>query len=223
MSRRTAHLTVLSIALVTACTTDFTAYHLESSAASAGADSLGGALGVASSTATDGGSSGSGTISADGGKTSASGGVSSAAGTEQRRSGTSSTDAAGSGDGDTPTLPPSCVGLASTCGPNRSASCCDSSSVPAGTYYRSAEAAAPATVSTFALDDYETTVGRFRSFVTVYSPTMTTAGAGKNPNNAALDPGWDSAWNTVLPASAAALATALQCPSGTYTPSPGRQ
>ncbi len=226
MSRHTTRLTVLSVALATACTTDFTAYHLESSSASAGADaagadSVGGALGVASSAATNGGGSGSDTISASGGTNSMNGGVSGAAGMSNA-SGTSGTTggAAGSADADSPASPPSCVGLASTCGPDRNASCCDASSVPAGTYYRSAEAAAPATVSLFLLDDYEVTVARFRNFVALYSPTMTAAGAGKNPNSA-LDPGWNSAWNTVLPASAAALTTALQCPSGTFTPSPG--
>jgi sulfatase modifying factor 1 len=222
VSRRITRLTVLSVALVTACTTDFTAYHLESSAASAGADSVGGALGAASSAATNGGVSGHDTVTTGGGTTSTNGGVSSAAGTNNA-SGTSGTTggAAGSADGDSPTLPPSCIGLASSCGSDRSASCCDASSVPGGPYNRSDEATAPATVSTFALDDYEVTVGRFRNFVAVYSPTLTAAGAGKNPSNLALDPGWNSAWNTVLPASAAALTTALQCPSGTFTPSAG--
>ena len=110
----------------------------------------------------------------------------------------------------------SCTGLAANCGANGNDNCCASSQVPGGTYYRSYDtvkftaANAPATVSTFTLDDYEVTVGRFRNFVKAYSQNMTAEGSGKNPNNSA-DPGWDSAWNTSLPASTADLTAAMNC------------
>ncbi|HEX7672059.1 MAG TPA: SUMF1/EgtB/PvdO family nonheme iron enzyme, partial [Polyangiaceae bacterium] len=102
------------------------------------------------------------------------------------------------------------------------ASCCSSSVAPGGTYNRINDARYPATVSSFALDTYEITVGRFRRFVMAYSQSMTAAGAGKNPKNA-TDSGWDIASNTSLPADAAALQTAVACneASQTWTPSPG--
>jgi sulfatase modifying factor 1 len=57
--------------------------------------------------------------------------------------------------------------------------------------------------------------------VAAYSRNMIAAGAGKNPNNAS-DPGWDTAWNTSLPANAAALETVVACSATyqTWTPTP---
>jgi len=116
----------------------------------------------------------------------------------------------------------SCVGLAATCGPSGTADCCSSNPVPAGTFYRSYDGATytsqayPATVSDFRLDTYEVTVARFRKFMAAYSQTIIAAGSGKNPNNP-NDPGWDTAWNASLPATATALATALKCDSSRAT------
>lgn len=109
---------------------------------------------------------------------------------------------------------PSCNGLEATCGPFGTADCCASNLVTGGTFNRSSDANYPATVANFRLDNYEITVGRFRKFVTAYSQAMTPPGAGKNPNNAS-DPGWDTAWNASLPATASALTTAVKC-SATY-------
>lgn len=113
----------------------------------------------------------------------------------------------------------SCEGLPSTCGPKKSANCCSSSVIPGGTYYRSNDRRFPATVSSFRLDVYEVTVGRFRRFVAAYSRTMTRAGAGKNPNDAS-DPGWDSAWAASMPADSSALTTSVKCldPGAALTP-----
>ena len=125
----------------------------------------------------------------------------------------SATDAGDASDVEVP--PPSCVGLPATCGGTND--CCSSSAVPGGTYARTLEepdAAGPgtagATLSDFRLDDYEITVGRFRKFVAAYAQAMIPTGAGKNPNNLS-DPGWDAAWNGSLPATKAALTTALNC------------
>lgn len=118
-------------------------------------------------------------------------------------------------------VPPSCVGLAPTCGQSAAEDCCASPlvpGVPGATFYRSYDGvspdyqrrASPAKVSTFRLDAYEITVGRFRQFVAAYSPSMIREGAGKNPNNPA-DPGWQSAWNASLEPDAAALTAALKC------------
>jgi len=115
---------------------------------------------------------------------------------------------------------PSCNRLPNTCGPLGSANCCRSSLVPAGTFDRSNDPAAPATVSAFRLDIYETTVGRFRNFVAAFSPEMIAAGAGKNPNNPD-DPGWDPAWNAYLPGElAVATSSTKYCGYQTWTNAP---
>src|SRR5215468_7497372 len=87
--------------------------------------------------------------------------------------------------------PPSCMTLPATCGASGNDSCCNSPDVPGGTYYRSYDLAGdansgntnyPATVSSFRLDKYEVTVGRFRAFVnsgmgTQSNPPLTLTGA----------------------------------------------
>src|SRR5262245_49104618 len=113
------------------------------------------------------------------------------------------------------------------CGPMGNAPCCDSKPVPGGTFLRGYDVAAdmmfadmtsPATVSSFRLDTYEVTVGRFRQFVeagmgTQLSPPAPGAGAhGNIPNS-----GWDSAWNPSLAADTSALRAALQCNPSYYT------
>jgi len=65
------------------------------------------------------------------------------------------------------------------------------------------------TVSSFALDTYEVTVGRFRKFVTAYTGTPPVAGAGAHP--LITGTGWQSAWNTNLATSQSALITNLKC------------
>jgi formylglycine-generating enzyme required for sulfatase activity len=91
------------------------------------------------------------------------------------------------------------------CGPDGGGDCCSSPLVPGGTFDRSNDAAAPATIHDFRLDAYEVTVGRFRNFVAAYTQTMTPEGAGKNPNIPA-DPGWSKAnYDNYLPRDAMAL------------------
>jgi formylglycine-generating enzyme required for sulfatase activity len=75
--------------------------------------------------------------------------------------------------------------------------------VPGGTFYRSYDGISPynkmdypASVSTFALDKYEVTVGRYRAFVAAKMATSSTppaAGSGAHP----LIPGsgWNPIWN----------------------------
>jgi formylglycine-generating enzyme required for sulfatase activity len=106
-------------------------------------------------------------------------------------------------------------------------SCCSSSVVTGGSFYRSYDGvgytsqAYPATVSNFALDTYEITVGRFRKFVAAYSQNMVATGAGKNPMNP-TDTGWNTAWNASLPADSAALQSAVGgCPFPTWTSTAG--
>src|SRR3954463_8865292 len=85
---------------------------------------------------------------------------------------------------------PSSLGPATTCGASSNDSCCYNAEVPGGTYYRSfdvatdgsfADKGAPATVSSFRLDKYPATVGRFRAFVNAGMGTLSnppSAGVG---------------------------------------------
>jgi formylglycine-generating enzyme required for sulfatase activity len=96
--------------------------------------------------------------------------------------------------------------------------------VSGGTFNRSDDPTAPATVADFYLDKYEITVGRFRQFVNAGMGTQLSPpadGAGVHP----LIPGsgWNSTWNTNLQTNTAALTTALKCYSSyqTWTDTPG--
>jgi formylglycine-generating enzyme len=101
--------------------------------------------------------------------------------------------------------------------------------VPGGTFYRGYDGVTytsmdyPATVSTFGLDVYEVTVGRFRKFVDAGKGTQAgppTAGSGKHRHlsggaglNGGTEGGWDPGWNTNLKTDATALKAALSCHS----------
>jgi formylglycine-generating enzyme len=115
--------------------------------------------------------------------------------------------------------PPSCAGLADTCGPAGNETCCDSHLVPGGTYNRSNDPSFPATVSDFKLDVYEVTVGRFRKFVEAGQGITTSppaAGAGALSNLA--DSGWNATeWNVSLFPDTAAFKGALKCNATAHT------
>lgn len=123
-----------------------------------------------------------------------------------------------------PGTSPSCAGLAPACGPMSAESCCVSPMVPAGSFNRGNDPMYPATLSSFRLDRFEATVGRFRKFVEAGMGTASTApgaGAGANPN--ASGTGWDPTWNANLKPDTAALKSALKCDAmlGTWTDVPG--
>jgi formylglycine-generating enzyme required for sulfatase activity len=139
---------------------------------------------------------------------------------------------AGNGDALAPMAAegPSCAGLASTCGATGAESCCQSPLVPGGTYYRSYDAATggtqanPATVSSFWLDRYEITVGRFRNFVNAGFGTQANpplAGAAAHP--AIPGSGWDASWNANLAIDTATLIATIKCDATyqTWTDTPG--
>ncbi len=120
----------------------------------------------------------------------------------------------------------SCAGLATTCGPAANENCCaTATTVPGGTFYRSYDVASdsvykdmtkPATVSSFKLDRFEVTVGRFRKFVNAGYGTQAKApatGSGSHANT--VGSGWDAAWNASLPADTTSLVGAVKC-NATY-------
>ncbi|MFT3770278.1 MAG: formylglycine-generating enzyme family protein [Minicystis sp.] len=86
----------------------------------------------------------------------------------------------------------------------------------------------PATVSSFRLDRFEVTVGRFRHFVNaVANGWRPVAGAGKHTHlsgggvNGGAEPGWDPAWNAEIAGSKTDWDTKLTCDPtfSTWTPS----
>ena len=114
-------------------------------------------------------------------------------------------------------------GTGMDCGLFNTADCCGTAIVPAGTFNRSNDQAYQATVSSFKLDVYEVTIGRFRTFVERGYATQNkppTAGAGKHPSIAAS--GWDPAWNAQLAVDSTAFRKALACSAGypTWTDAP---
>jgi len=113
---------------------------------------------------------------------------------------------------------PSCNGLAATCGADEQSNCCAAHVVPGGTFQRDNGASGDfqATVSAFRLDDFEVTVGRFRTFMAGYADHKPAAGSGRNPNND-LDHGWDAAWNDSLPVDEAELTSNVQVCDSSFT------
>jgi len=103
--------------------------------------------------------------------------------------------------------------------------------VSGGTFFRNNDAAgdgdknSPATVSTFKLDKYEVTVGRFRAFLDANRGTQVNppeTGSGENPYIGGS--GWSAAWNVKLPTDRAVAVSALKSagsPFPTWTDVPG--
>src|SRR5215510_9585853 len=125
------------------------------------------------------------------------------------------------------------MGLPLTCGSGGTGSCCEPAmTIPGDTFLRGYDAAIdlyndmnyPATVSSFVLDKYEVTVGRFRKFVEAGQGTQGSppaAGVGAHPRLSGS--GWDSAWNTNLGDDTVALKNQVKCSSTyqTWTDAPG--
>jgi sulfatase modifying factor 1 len=116
------------------------------------------------------------------------------------------------------------AGAGTDCGQNGHDDCCAEDLVPGGSFFMLDDEGAsglvhanhdyPATVSSFRLDRYEITVGRFRQFLDSYPASQPLEGDGANPR--VPGSGWQAAWP--LPASAGALSKSLadpsQCTSG---------
>jgi sulfatase modifying factor 1 len=123
-----------------------------------------------------------------------------------------------------------CGGLAPICGPQGTSPCCGSHVVPGGTFFRGYDVgtdamfptkANAATVSSFSLDTYEVTVGRFRAFIEAGKGAQSdppALGAGARTLNGMADQaGWTAAWTTSLETDTTKLRIALQCDADTQT------
>ncbi|WP_437914495.1 SUMF1/EgtB/PvdO family nonheme iron enzyme [Sorangium sp. So ce302] len=131
---------------------------------------------------------------------------------------------AGGSDGSGVTAPSCATSPPETgplCGPPPGISCCDSREVPGGTFNRNNNAAFAASVSSFHLDTFEITVGRFRAFMESGHGVRTSppaAVAGEHPKIPGS--GWQFAWNDALRPDATSLSAALSCTSSTATWTP---
>jgi formylglycine-generating enzyme required for sulfatase activity len=211
-----------------------------SDAGSAGAEGPSGESGATSTggTSSSGGSADTGGTS--GGESAETGGTSGAAGAT---GGFEEPGSGGAGGASSPPEPPSCEG-GLDCG---GVSCCDSITIPGGLFsmgrgsencgtvgceevdgeptgcprdgncFTSEVPEHGVSVSTFQLDRFEVTVGRFRKFVAQYDGTPPANGAGAHPKVAGT--GWQSAWNATLPVSAVDVRTAIA--GGMWTDTPG--
>ncbi len=109
----------------------------------------------------------------------------------------------------------SCIGLSDTCGPQGDEFCCPSPLVTEGTYSRGRDAQFPATVSSFHLDRFEVTVGRFRKFVEGYPKNKPVEGVGQHNNIVGGE--WHEVWNANLPMTQQDLIDSLKSCSATST------
>jgi len=167
-----------------------------------------------------GGTGGASTASSGAGGTAASGGGSAVTTTTSASISTTSGTGGGGGAGGGAALPqPSCDGLASTCG-SANVDCCTSDLVVGGSFVRDNDPKLPATVSSFRLDRFEVTVGRYRKFVdaVVNGGWKPQVGAGKHlhvGNGKGLDGelGWVDAWSAMLPSTSADWNSTLACPT----------
>ncbi|HEX7837548.1 MAG TPA: SUMF1/EgtB/PvdO family nonheme iron enzyme [Kofleriaceae bacterium] len=127
---------------------------------------------------------------------------------------------------------PHCLGLPAICGDADHDDCCASSEVFGGTFYRGYDVAGdadsgttdqPATISSFRLDKYEVTVGRFRAFVNAGMGTRSKPPSDDSGAHATIPgSGWNRAWNLDLAASTPALIAVLKCHDlATWTDSAG--
>jgi sulfatase modifying factor 1 len=137
------------------------------------------------------------------------------------------------------------------CGPMGNDVCARSLLVPGGSYFRGTDQRAPATLTSFRLDKYEVTVGRFRRFVDAWvAGWRVPAGAGKHAHlnagrglvvtGGGFESGWAAGWaaspgrgarlmgTTFAPSGPLATTTAVwdtvltTCgPSSTWTSAPG--
>ncbi len=187
--------------------------------AAAGTSGAAGSAGIAGTTGTAGTTSTAGTTGAAG-----TGSSDGAAGTGDGGATDGASDATGDGGIVFGTPGPSCTDLATKC---QGESCCTNIVISGGKFMmgRSASGtdACPSgmtcddneqpehevTVTSFTLDRYEVTVGRFRKFVEAYTGAKPQSGSGAHPQIPGT--GWDSSWNNNVPSTQDALIKSVSC------------
>ena len=188
---------------------------------------------TASAASSDGGAgaNGGGAGSSGGGSTAGGGNGGGASGDDGATSSSSSSSSDGAPvAGASASCASGAPGAGKSCGATHDDDCCGSPGAISGSYKRSYDGVTltdpshDATVSSFRLDTYEITVGRFRAFVDAGRGTQASppaAGAGAHP--AIPGSGWDPAWNTNLPVDTTALRNVIACNDTyqTWTPTPG--
>lgn len=122
------------------------------------------------------------------------------------------------------------------CGPGGNEGCCSTRDVAGGTHSRGNNATYPATVTSYRLDRFEVTVGRFRIFIdALIDGWKPAAGSGKHAHlnggqgltliSGGYELGWNDAWNDRLATMTHEKWTeALSCgslPTWTDAPGPG--
>lgn len=119
---------------------------------------------------------------------------------------------------------PSCGTLSKKCGPSAADDCCATDLVHGGQFTMGRNSSVnpeerpehQVMISSFRLDRYEVTVGRFRRFVEAYDDwDLPPDGAGAHQSNP--ERGWRSAWNVLLPSQANALVARVSCSNASST------
>jgi sulfatase modifying factor 1 len=89
----------------------------------------------------------------------------------------------------------------------QSGDCCARLPVPGGTFAQGEPDAFDSTVSSYLLDEYEVTVGRFRNFIAGYDAWRAAGNpvAGSGSNASVPGSGWDTSYDGFLPATGEAL------------------
>jgi formylglycine-generating enzyme required for sulfatase activity len=144
------------------------------------------------------------------------------AGTPAEAGGSGTAGSAGSGG--VAGRPPSCateaIGTGTNCGPGGDEDCCESRLVEGGTFELFNDSNYPAEVSSFRLDRFEVTVGRFRAFVRAleqgWRPEPESGlHAHLDGGRAPGEIGWQAAWDEFLSESVES------CPNDNYSDEPG--
>ena len=112
----------------------------------------------------------------------------------------------------------SCERVSPACGLEEDDDCCAKVLVTGGTFDQGEPDKFSSTVSSFRLDKYEVTTGRFMAFVLAYDAWRK---AGNPVNDAGANPniqfsGWNADWSASLPANGPALEANLNCAVPTW-------
>ena len=120
-----------------------------------------------------------------------------------------------------------------TCGMGSDADCCSENAIPGGAFFRDFDVGTDgrwsdmshlASVSSFRLDTFEVTVGRFREFIEAGAGVVAMAPqSGTGSHGRIAGSGWNPGWDQFLAANTDSLIASLTCaPTATWTDSSGK-